>query len=54
MINFIGRVLLVAALVFSAYTLYDHSETINKFNSNLPAVLKHCNCVPAEIIKLVT
>lgn len=54
MLSFLGRALIVLSLGFSAFSLYGHSETISKFNSNLPSILKQCGCVPADVIKIVT
>lgn len=34
MATFLGKALLVAGLGFEAYTLYSHTETISKFNTN--------------------
>jgi len=52
MLSHIGRFLLVVSFSFSAFSLYQHNETITKFNTNLPAVLKHSNLIPAHIINL--
>jgi len=54
MLSFLGRALFVLSLGFTAFTLYQHNETINKFNINLPAALKQCGCIPSDTIKLVT
>lgn len=54
MFQFIGKVILVSALVFLAFSLFDHSDTINKFNSNLPGVLKQIPSIPSTLIKTVT
>lgn len=54
MLAFLGKVLFLSSIVFSAYTLFSHNETINKFNSNLPGALKQCQCLPPATIKLIT
>lgn len=54
MFAFLGKVLLITSLVFSAYSLYSHSETINKFNSNLPGVLKQIHAIPPALAKTIT
>lgn len=54
MLKFLGKVLLVSALLFWAYSLFAHGETTNKFNSNLPGVLKQITAIPPNLVKLVT
>jgi hypothetical protein len=54
MLQFLGRVLLVSAILFWSYSLFSHSETINKFNSNLPGVLKLVTAIPADVVKVIT
>jgi hypothetical protein len=40
MATFLGKVLLVAGLGFEAWTLYEHPDTISKFNVNYGRGLK--------------
>jgi len=53
MLSCVGKILIVASIVFQAYVLFSDAETIASFDTKLKTLWTDCNCVPPHVKELI-